>query len=259
MMRSILCFLVLISTPASSAEFYIVPVFARNVTSAGGFWGSSFLLTNPTDEDVTIELGETFGATNRFLCSYAEYSDDLPTVLRAHETRSFCMPFESAGAFTFTSSRPLLTNFRIVFTRHVGANFTQTFQHIEPGKAWIAPGQTATIYGVRLATGVARANLILVNPNGNTLTVSYTTVRTRTSPPESGSYLPVSTELKVGPKMLAIVPLLEAPYQDCLRRVPCGSAREQKVILTGDLEFYAAASSIESEDATFLSPVVSQP
>ncbi len=143
------------------------------------------------ESDREVQLNETIGGTNPQGCLTPEFSIDFPTVLHPHETRYFCMPFEDLGAFTFTSSRPILTNCQIVHSRKAGAQVIQTFQSIETGHAWIKPGQNATIHGARQRAGVARTNLTLVNPNVNELTVSYTTIRTATTGVEDGIYLPV--------------------------------------------------------------------
>ena len=257
MRRTVLGVLLLLSLTASASELYIVPAFASRVSNGTLAWYSEVFLTNPHPHTVELSMELTIGEIEPHGCRFPEYSLDFPVALAAGETRRVCMPFTAGGAFAFRASDPLIVTSEMVAFRRLGEDVVTTRQPVEPGRRWIEGGERAMIPNVRIAAPSARANLILVNPGDETISVQYRVVRVGSSPPVNHDYNAFGSVINVRARSMVMLPLPEGPAHDCRRLVPCGNAIEHEVTLESTGRFYAATSSVENElDATFRSPHV---
>ena len=257
-MRSVLAVVLLVlASTASASELYIVPAFARHVSNKTLSWQSEVLLTNPYDHAVQLEMELVAGETEEFGCRFPEMDLSFPSALAPKQTRYVCMPFTSAGAFAFRASEPIIVTSEMVAWRRLGEAVVTTRQPVEPGRQWIESGQRAVIPNVRMYAPLVRANLILLNPGDEEITVRYEVLRTGTSPGSYHDYEPVAGSVDVPPHSMKIAALPEGPLHDCKRLVPCANAIEHQVMLESTGRFYAATSSIEDElDASFRGPHV---
>ena len=240
------------SATISASELYIIPAYAKDGVQNGvTSWRSELLLTNPHQHAVELELESTLGETEPNGCRFPEFSLGFPSQLAPRETRLVCMPFATAGAFAFRASDTLVVTSELIANRP--GVFTR--QTIEPGRRWIEAHEDAAIMNVRIGDG-ARANLILVNPGDEAITVSYHVIRTGSTPGNNHEYEPVEGSVDVPARSVSLTSLPEGPRHDCGHLVPCSNAIEHEVVLESTGRFYAATSSVEDDDATFRSPVI---
>lgn len=259
-MRQLALAVLFLSAPAAFAsDLYIVPAFANRVSNGRMEWRSEVFLTNPHAHGVDVELGTTIGVLDPDGCRFPEFSLPFPEHLAPRETRRICMAFDTSGAFAFETSDTLIVTSEMIAFRRLGEASLLTRQPVEPGRRWIEHGEPALIPNVRIRSDI-RANLILVNPGQEAITVHYRVVRVSNSPPFNHDYQPVEGDVEVPARSLTIMQLPEGPEYDCMGLVPCGNSVEHEVILESSGRFYAATSSVENDlDATFRSPYVLLP
>ncbi|HEV7238490.1 MAG TPA: hypothetical protein VGQ36_04555 [Thermoanaerobaculia bacterium] len=258
-MRTVLvtALLVLSAFPASASELYIVPAYANRVSNGTMSWYSEVFVTNPHRHLVELELETMIGESEPHGCRFPEYSLLFPTTLAPGETRRLCMPFLTSGAFAFRATHPLVVTSEMIAVRGREASLVFTRQTIEPGRRWIEPGEQGVIFNVRVNPPQARANLVLMNPGGDPITVRYTMVRIGSSPPVNHAYEPVEGSVEMAGQSVMIVPLPDTPRHDCRRLFACGNAEEHEVVVEATGRFYAATSSVENDlDGSFRSPII---
>ena len=250
--------LVLSALPAFASELYILPAYANQVSNGVTWWRSEVLVTNPHRHAVELEVVSMLGATEPNRCRFPEFSLPFPTTLVAGQTRLLCMEFLTSGAVAFNASDTLVVTSEMTATRYVNGVAEWTRQTIEPGRRWIEPGERGAIFNVRSSPPEARANLVIVNPGEDAITVHYTMIRSGSYPSVNHEYESVEGFVEVAGQSVRIAPLPEAPRHDCRRLVPCGNAMEHQLVVEATGRFYAATSTVENErDGSFRSPVIS--
>ncbi len=156
----VLCGVASLAGAAELATELVIPAAARGPGAGGSVWRMDLLVTNPSDETMTVQLQwlERGVANPVPLTRTLTLLGGATAVLEDVVLERFGLQ-EGAGAVRVVAPRPVAATSRI-YNLLGGTTFGQGFDALAAGRA-VAAGRTVTVAGLRQGAD-ARSNLFVV-------------------------------------------------------------------------------------------------